>query len=112
MPTRRQFIRRTAMAFGGYLVVSDAACKPGAREKTPPPSPQQPAEPKAALPAEGLQSLAPAQFQLIAAVCERILPRDEDPGATDLGCAVYIDRAMADPDARSTWKNAASPLKR
>jgi gluconate 2-dehydrogenase gamma chain len=87
--TRRQFIRRVAM-FGGYLL----AC----REK---PSPQP--EPRAQIPAGGLKSLTREQFALISAACERILPRDEDPGAADLGCAAYIDQMMADPDAKALW---------
>jgi gluconate 2-dehydrogenase gamma chain len=89
--TRRQFIRRTAMGFGGYAI----ACKPHSQDSAP-----------AAIPAEGLKSFTASQFALIAAACERILPRDEDPGATDLGCAVYIDRMLADPDARALWGRA------
>jgi gluconate 2-dehydrogenase gamma chain len=89
--TRRQFIRRVALGFGAYLV----ACKPS---KTAPPL--------AEVPAGGLKSLTREQFALLAAACERILPRDEDPGATDLGCAVYIDQMMADADAKALWGRA------
>jgi gluconate 2-dehydrogenase gamma chain len=99
--TRRQFIRRVAMGFGGYLAVSHLACKPHPHEE-PKPEPA----PHAQLPADGLKSLSAEQFALIAAACERILPRDEDPGATDLGCAIYIDKMMADPDAKALWGRA------
>lgn len=88
--TRRQFIRRTVMGFGGYLAVTATACKPSK-------SPEKPPEPSA------FRSLTPSQFALLTAACERILPRDEDPGATDLGCATYIDRLLADPEARALF---------
>jgi gluconate 2-dehydrogenase gamma chain len=90
--SRRQFIRRTVLGFGGYLAVSAAACKPSKE-------PEKPAEP-------GGKSLNAGQLATLTAACERILPRDEDPGATDLGCAVYIDRMLADPDARSLFGRA------
>jgi gluconate 2-dehydrogenase gamma chain len=89
---RRQFIRRTVLGFGGYLAVSAAACKPGKE-------PSRPAEP-------GGKSLNAVQLATLTAACERILPRDEDPGATDLGCAVYIDRMLADADARALFGRA------
>jgi len=37
-------------------------------------------------------------FAILSAVCERLLPRDEDPGAIDLGVPAYIDRVVAEPD--------------
>jgi gluconate 2-dehydrogenase gamma chain len=40
-------------------------------------------------------------FATLSAVCERLLPRDEDPGAIDLGVPSYIDRMLASPDLAS-----------
>lgn len=99
--TRRQFIRRTVLGFGAYVAVGGGACKPPERQQfgTGP-------APGLVLPKDGLKSLTLDQYRLVAAACERILPRDEDPGATDLGCALYIDRAMADPEARAMWGRA------
>src|SRR5438552_1519976 len=37
-----------------------------------------------------------AELATVSAACERILPRDEDPGAIDLGVPLYLDRALAD----------------
>jgi gluconate 2-dehydrogenase gamma chain len=34
----------------------------------------------------------------LGAVCERLLPRDQDPGAIDLGVPAYIDQALAAPE--------------
>jgi gluconate 2-dehydrogenase gamma chain len=39
-----------------------------------------------------------ANYAILSAVCERLLPRDQDPGAIDLGVPTYIDRAVADPE--------------
>lgn len=96
--TRRQFIVRTALGFGGYLAISSGACKAPRDDRTSPAG-----APPPALPKDGLRSLSLDQYRLVTAACERILPRDEDPGATDLGCATYIDRMMAEPEARQLW---------
>jgi gluconate 2-dehydrogenase gamma chain len=88
--TRRQFIRRTVMGFGGYLAVTAAACKPRQSSEKP----------------VAFKSLTASQFALLTAACERILPRDEDPGATDLGCAAYIDRLLVQEDARALFGRA------
>ena len=40
------------------------------------------------------------EYATAAAACERILPRDEDPGAIDLGVPAFIDRALAGDQAR------------
>lgn len=34
---------------------------------------------------------------LVAMICEQIVPKDEDPGATDAGVVYYIDRQLAGP---------------
>lgn len=99
MGGRRQFITRTILGFGGYLVVASSACKrPGTGDAAKSPEPPAPAPPEG-----GLRSLTAEQYAVLAAACERILPHDQDPGATDLGCAGYIDRALADPEVRSLW---------
>jgi gluconate 2-dehydrogenase gamma chain len=47
-----------------------------------------------------LAVLTEAEYATTVAACDRILPRDEDPGATDLGVAAYIDHALATDLAR------------
>jgi gluconate 2-dehydrogenase gamma chain len=92
--SRREVLVRTALGFGGYLAVASGACK------------RDPA-PAAAPAAPGLaRSLSTRQRQIVEAACERLLPRDQDPGATDLGVAEYIDRALADADVRAQWGRA------
>jgi gluconate 2-dehydrogenase gamma chain len=39
-----------------------------------------------------------AQLAVVRAACERVLPKDEDPGATDLGVPEYLDRTFSDPE--------------
>jgi len=46
-------------------------------------------------PAAPHHALSYAEFVTLTAVCERILPRDDDPGAVDLGVPDYIDAALA-----------------
>lgn len=51
-------------------------------------------------------TLTEGEWRCLEAACERILPRDEQPGATDAGCVNFIDKALAHEDA------AALPLYR
>ena len=51
-------------------------------------------------------TLTAGEWRCLEAACERILPRDEQPGATDAGCANFIDKALAHEDS------AALPLYR
>jgi gluconate 2-dehydrogenase gamma chain len=44
------------------------------------------------------RNLSPEAFATLAAVCDRILPRDEDPGALDLGVPEYIDGMLGTED--------------
>jgi gluconate 2-dehydrogenase gamma chain len=44
--------------------------------------------------------LTAPEAALLAAVCEQIIPADQDPGATDAGCVNFIDQQLAGPYAR------------
>ena len=109
-PTRRELMTRTVLGFGGYLAVGTACPRTSenapATEKRPTAKAVKKDAKPPAPPGPGLQTLTAAQFQICTAACERILPRDQDPGATDLGCASYIDRALADPDVRAQFGRA------
>ncbi len=92
---RRRFLAQlTGLGVGGYATVSMLGCR--SRESTPV-TPD--AAPEAGAPS--LLTFDAAGFATLSAICERILPRDEDPGATDLGVPTYIDRALATPDLAS-----------
>jgi gluconate 2-dehydrogenase gamma chain len=43
---------------------------------------------------ESLRVLTVAEFFALAAACERIFPRDELPGAIDLGVPQYVDKTL------------------
>jgi gluconate 2-dehydrogenase gamma chain len=103
-PTRREFVKQvTAVGFGSYLSIACGACSHPAR-----PVSDDAASPPAA-PTGGLVSFSQEQFATLRAACERILPRDEDPGAIDLGVPEYIDRAVADPGI-AQWKDVLDKL--
>jgi gluconate 2-dehydrogenase gamma chain len=75
--SRRRFLHSaTCSAAGGYLVFALGGCR---REKA-------------------LLFLSAAELETTAAACERMLPRDQDPGAIDLGVPHYVDRALAFDD--------------
>lgn len=40
------------------------------------------------------------EFATVAAACERVLPRDEDPGAKDANVPAYIDRMLQTPEMK------------
>src|SRR5690606_21286529 len=40
------------------------------------------------------------EFATVAAACERVLPRDEDPGAKDANVPAYIDRMLQTPELK------------
>ena len=85
--TRRHFIEHVGFMSGTALLY--AACKPS--------------EPKKSEATVGPvvetshRSLTNDEYDTVAAAVERICPRDEEPGAIDLGVPEYIDRALATP---------------
>jgi gluconate 2-dehydrogenase gamma chain len=92
-PTRRQFVQQITVAgAGGCVALAAIGCRP--RPAAPPAASAPPPDTAPPLPS----GFTTAQLATIAAVCERILPRDQDPGAIDLGVPVYIDRAMTAPE--------------
>ncbi|HZS37274.1 MAG TPA: gluconate 2-dehydrogenase subunit 3 family protein [Polyangia bacterium] len=78
--TRRDFVHGVVWSsLGGYLVLAGGACR---RARAP-----------SAAPAS--RFFSDADQRTLTAACERILPRDQDPGAIDLGVSEFIDRALA-----------------
>jgi gluconate 2-dehydrogenase gamma chain len=43
-----------------------------------------------------LHALSSAEYLALRAACDRVYPRDETPGAADLGVPLFVDRALAD----------------
>src|SRR5689334_6843968 len=91
-PDRREFVRQLALLGLGAMGIAQSGCRPRAVA---------PAPPDAAAPP--LQSFTPDELRTLSAACERLLPRDQDPGALDLGVPGYIDRALAAKDL-AVWR--------
>jgi gluconate 2-dehydrogenase gamma chain len=88
--SRREFIHHVAWSsLGGYLVLNTGACQSRRSRKQP------------ANPWQGGHFLSDMEFATLAALCELVLPHDQDPGALDLDVPVFVDRALEDPDHRN-----------
>lgn len=68
---RRDFLQLSGLAIGGSMVT--LSCK-----TTPP----------------GYYFFTSEEALCMIAICEQIVPADEDPGATDAGCIYYIDNQL------------------
>jgi len=91
--SRRVFIHRLTF-LGGGVVLLGAACKP---KESPEATPRAPGvKPQAFTSAH--RTFTGEEFAVMAAACERICPRDEDPGALDANVPEYIDRMLQSPD--------------
>ncbi len=86
--SRRCFIQRVSF-FGGSMVMLGSC----SREPAPAKQAEQPSAPLTS----SHVTLTDEEYEAMAAACERMLPRDEDPGAADLGVPGYLDRALSDP---------------
>jgi gluconate 2-dehydrogenase gamma chain len=94
-PSRRQFLYGTGslglvLAGGGLL-----GERLGGREARGTPALVSPAGARTLIaPPENLRTLAMSEYFALAAACERIFPRDDTPGALDLGVPQYVDGAF------------------
>src|SRR5262249_34063920 len=85
--TRRHFIEHVGFMSGTAVLY--AACKPSEPKKS--------ENTAGAAVQTAPRSLTNDEYDTVAAAVERICPRDEEPGAIDLGVPEYIDRALATP---------------
>ena len=89
--SRRSFIQRLTFIGGGVVLLGSACKRPSEKQ-----APAQTAS--AANGAAGFQTFTSFEYAVVAAASERILPRDEDPGARDADVPVYIDRMLQTPE--------------
>jgi gluconate 2-dehydrogenase gamma chain len=91
--SRRSFIQRLTFFGGGVVLLGATACKRPAQEEA------KPAEPP---PVGDSQhgTFTGLELATVTAACERILPRDEDPGAKDANVPAYIDRILQTPEMK------------
>src|SRR5262249_14186404 len=108
----RQFLRIVGRhvlvaGAGGYVLWSEVACRSRSTLTSGSTTGAEGAGADASLSSSATGSAtAPGAFTAaelvtIAAVCDRLLPRDQDPGAIDLGVPAYIDRMLVAPDLAS-----------
>jgi gluconate 2-dehydrogenase gamma chain len=88
--SRRTFIQRLTFFGGGVVLLGSVGCKRSKEAEAPKPS-----EPTGTTAAgQPLRTLSAFEYAVVAAATERLLPRDEDPGAQDANVALYIDRIL------------------
>ena len=75
--SRRAFLR--AASIGAVAIAWPTACRPPLAPRGAPLSPR---------------FFSDAEFATLEALCDRILPPDQDPGAKELGAARYIERLL------------------
>jgi gluconate 2-dehydrogenase gamma chain len=92
--SRRSLIQRLSF-FGGGVVLLGPACKRSEEKAKAPPADPGPLGTTAG--GQALRTFSTFEYAVVAAAAERILPRDEDPGAVDADVPVYIDRILQTP---------------
>jgi gluconate 2-dehydrogenase gamma chain len=94
--TRRAFIQQVTFFGGGFILLGPACDKePGGRSRGGPRA--APGVPILDL-TTSHKTFTDDEYRALAAACERILPKDQDPGATDADVANYIDNALQTPE--------------
>jgi gluconate 2-dehydrogenase gamma chain len=91
--SRRSFIQRLTFFGGGVVLLGATACKRSGEEPAKPVEP-----PPVGDSAHG--TFTGLELVTMTAACERILPRDEDPGAKDANVPAYIDRILQTPEMK------------
>lgn len=92
--TRRRFLTEVVWSSMGASLVLLSGCQRRNSDR--------------AAPADAPRFFTADERAALAAACERILPRDHDPGAIDLGVPDYIDRALV-AEVMVKWRE---PLRR
>jgi gluconate 2-dehydrogenase gamma chain len=88
------------MAFGGGLVVLAQACKVAPKLSAPGADGKAPVKPSwmAKSLTSSHQTFTDAEYDVMSAAVERVIPKDQDPGAIDAGMPGYIDRMLVSPE--------------
>jgi len=92
--SRRALIQRLTFLGGGVVVL--ASCKDRMQ------APQRPVL------TTRHRTFTNEEYDSMAAACERILPRDQDPGAADANVPEYIDRMLQSPELSQQRSSPAS----
>lgn len=90
--SRRRFLRDAALAGAGGLALGAGACSKRSGDRG------RKAESRPAGRGPSHAILSEDEYAAVSAVCQQILPADEDPGAIELGVPDYVDWALSIDD--------------
>jgi len=93
--TRRVFVQRLTFLGGGVLLFGPACNRWGA--PVPPPPKVAQLDPQT-LHSTSHYTFTNEDFLVMSAAVDRILPRDQDPGAVDANVPVYVDLVLLTPE--------------
>lgn len=97
--SRRVFVHRLTF-MGGGVVLLGAGCK---QQKPPAPPPPAATPPQALVSSH--KTFTNDEWATLSAAVDRVLPKDEDPGALEAGVPEYIDRMLQTPQMEQMRKN-------
>jgi gluconate 2-dehydrogenase gamma chain len=94
--SRRVFVHRLTFLGGGVVLLGSACDEPA--KKPPASGPKEPAK------SEGMTTshltFTNDEFAIVTALVDRVLPKDEDPGAVEANVPDYIDHALQQQQLR------------
>jgi gluconate 2-dehydrogenase gamma chain len=93
---RRLFLQKLSFFGGGVLLFGPACNSEG--KPVPPPSKIDPAAIKRLGESTTHHTFTNEDFDVMAAAVDRIIPRDQDPGAIDANVPEYVDRTLQTPE--------------
>lgn len=88
--SRRVFVQHLTFFGGGVVLLG---CKEDEKPVTPPPATKPPPLAEAPL-TSSHKTFTNAEWATLVAACDRMIPKDEDPGAVDANVPEYIDRML------------------
>jgi gluconate 2-dehydrogenase gamma chain len=92
--TRRVFIQRLTF-LGGGVVLLGSACK---KDESPKPAKLKPPGIPRVEMTTSHKTFTNEEFKALQAACDRVIPKDADPGALDANVPEYIDRTLQEPE--------------
>jgi gluconate 2-dehydrogenase gamma chain len=101
--SRRVFVQRLTFMGGGVVLLGGGAAVVRAKCGSQP-------EPAAPAPASNRLTFGDPEWAILTAACERVLPKDEDPGALDAHVPDYIDRILQTPELQKMKADFVSGL--
>jgi gluconate 2-dehydrogenase gamma chain len=94
---RRVFLKRLTFVGTGAALLGAEACKKDEPAAAPAPALKRPVGLKPTGLTTSHQTFTSEEYAQVQAACERLLPKDEDPGALDTNVPVYLDRMLQSP---------------